>query len=194
MTSFTSTLRILSGLTLGTLALVGAYALILLGVGLGLAPAAAEGSLIRGPEGELVGSRLVGQSFTEPGYLWPRPSAVDHAADAAGGSNLAASNPALRERVLADLARHAASDERPIPADLVTASGSGLDPDITLAGALYQAPRIAAARRVDRHEIEERLRSLAHTPNPWSPPLINVLETNLELDRTFGALPTRPAE
>lgn len=181
-----STLRILSGLLLGTLGLIGVYALLLLGFGFVFAPSAANGSLIHGSDGELVGSRLVAQPFVHPGYLWPRPSAVGHTADAAGGSNLAASNPALRERVIADLERHGATAEQPVPADLVTASGSGLDPDITLAGALYQVPRIAATRQVDRHEIEERLRSLAHTPNPWSPELINVLEANLELDRTFG--------
>lgn len=186
-----STLRIFSGLLLGTLGLVGAYALALLGFGLVVAPSAAEGSLIHGDDGELVGSRLVAQPFVHPGYLWPRPSAVGHTADAAGGSNLAASNPALRARVIAELDRHGATADLPIPADLVTASGSGLDPDITLGGALYQARRIAASRQVDRHEIEERLRSLAHTPNPWSPQLINVLEANLELDRTFGRPPAR---
>lgn len=188
-------LRIIAGLLLASLLCTGVYAALLLTFAVLLGPEAANGSLVYDADGRIVGSQLVGQSFGNPGYLWSRPSAVDHAADAAGGSNLAASNPALRERVVADLARFEASEDSPVPADLVTASGSGLDPDITLAGALYQAPRIAEARRVDRHEIEERLRSIAHTPNPWSPELINVLEANLALDRTFGRPPaTEPAK
>lgn len=178
-------------LLVGSLGLTGVYALILLGFATLAVPDAAAGSLIFDAEGQPIGSRLVGQRFVAPIYLWPRPSAVDHRADKAGGSNLAVSNPALRERVTGELARHGADATRPIPADLVFASGSGLDPDISLAGALYQAPRLAAARSVDVHEIEERLRALARTPNPWSPPLVNVLEANLALDRTFGS-PERP--
>jgi K+-transporting ATPase ATPase C chain len=195
MITVLDTLRILAGLLLASLLVSGVYAALLLTFAVLVGPEAAAGSLIYDADGRIVGSRLIGQPFSNPGYLWPRPSAVGHNADAAGGSNLAASNPALRERVVADLARFEASEDRPVPVDLVTASGSGLDPDITLAGALYQAQRIADARRVDRHEIEERLRSLAHTPNPWSPELINVLEANLEFDRTFGRPPeTEPAE
>jgi K+-transporting ATPase ATPase C chain len=186
--------RSLAGLLVASVLVTGVYAALLLTFATLFGPEAARGSLIYDADGRIIGSRLVAQPFRNPGYLWPRPSAVGYAADAAGGSNLAASNPALRERVIADLARYGAVVEKGVPADLVTASGSGLDPDITLAGALYQAPRIADARGVDRHEIEERLRSLAHVPNPWSPELINVLEANLELDRTFGPPPPLAVE
>lgn len=181
----TSTFKLVSACLLGTLLLTAAYVLALLGVA-ALVPDAAHGSLLVDAEGRVVGSRLVAQRFESPTYVWPRPSAVDHAADRSGGSNLAPSNPALRERVVAELARLAADAEHPVPLELVLASGSGLDPHVTLAGALWQAPRIAAARDVDRREVEERLRSLARVPNPWSPPLVNVLEANLELDASFG--------
>ncbi len=175
---------LLGGLTL--LACCVVYVSLLLVVGRVLAPDQAAGSLVYDEAGQAIGSSRVAQGFEHPAHVWPRPSAAGYAANAAAGSNLAPSNPALRERVEADLLRYGASEDRPIPADLVTASGSGLDPHISLDGAIYQAPRIAAARGVDLGVVEERLRSLADQPSPFSPPLINVLEANLELDRTFG--------
>ena len=124
------------------------YPLILLGLGKAFFHDQAEGGLVE-VNGQVVGSRLVARDFPEVRYLWPRPSAADFDATAASGSNLAASNPALRTRIVHELGVLHASDDERVPADLVTASGSGLDPHVTLAGALYQAPRIAAARGVE---------------------------------------------
>ncbi len=93
-------------------------------------------------------ARLLAQGFARPEYFWPRPSAVDYNASAAGGSNLSPTNPALRARAEEILARTAGGG-KPLPADLVTASGSGLDPHITLEAASYQVQRVAAARGVD---------------------------------------------
>lgn len=160
----------------------GLYPLVLLGVGV-LAPEAAHGSLI-GRDGQVVGSALVGQKFSRPGYLWPRPSAVDHNAAAAGGSNLGPTNPALTERVKASI--QALGGAGPVPADLVAASGSGLDPHVTLAGALYQAPRIARARSVDPGRVEAVLRDVSEPEGLFRPALVNVLRANLALDEALG--------
>lgn len=144
-------------------------------------PSQADGSLVHDATGRVVGSALIGQRFTAPRYFWGRPSAVDYDGAAAGGSNLAASNPALRARIEADLARLAIASE--VPADLVTASGSGLDPDISLAGARAQIPRVAAARGIDAARLEALVNEHAFAPAPWDPtPLVRVLELNLALD------------
>jgi K+-transporting ATPase ATPase C chain len=148
-------------------------------------PEQASGSLIRSDRGEVVGSRLIAQGFTRAEYLWPRPSAVAYNAAATGGSNLGPSNPALTERATAAVSVHEATPERPVPAELVAASGSGMDPHVTLAAALYQVPRIARARSVPEARVEELLRQHA-VPVPFAPPLVNVLEANLELDKSFG--------
>ncbi len=159
-----------------------AYPLALLGLGGAFFHDRAEGSLVK-VEGRVVGSRLIAQRFHEDRYLWPRPSAADFDAAAASGSNLAPSNPALRARVTHQLADVAPSGGEHIPADLVTASGSGLDPHVTLAAALYQATRIAAARGTDPPRVCSLLRDAASPVSPGGPPLVNVLETNLRLDR-----------
>lgn len=163
------------------------YPVVLWAFGLAVVPRRAEGSLVRDDSGQVLGSRLVAQSFKRPEYLWPRPSAVDYAGAAAGGSNLAASNPALAERARAQVAQYAATNASPVPGDLVAASGSGLDPHITLEGALYQSKRIAAARGVAEDRLEEVLRLVASSGNPWCPPLVNVLEANLALDEQLGS-------
>lgn len=185
---------------LGTLAACAVvYPGLLLAVGQIVLPAGANGSLIRSASGAIVGSRLIAQDFEHPAYLWPRPSAAGYDAAAAGGSNLAPSNPALAARAGAQLARLEASAARRVPAELIAASGSGLDPDITLEGALYQLDRIARARGVDASRVEEVLRYEASSGTPWSPRLINVLEANLALDRNLGqnfgnlAPPAHPA-
>ena len=158
------------------------YPLILLGLGKAFFHDQAEGGLVE-VNGQVVGSRLVAQDFTEDRYLWPRPSAADYDATAASGSNLAASNPALRTRIVHELGVLHASDDERVPADLVTASGSGLDPHVTLAGALYQAPRIAAARGVEAARVRAILEDVATPRSPGGPPLVNALEANLRLDR-----------
>ncbi|OZI46280.1 potassium-transporting ATPase subunit C [Bordetella genomosp. 5] len=154
-----------------------------------LFPDQASGSLIA-RDGQPVGSRLIGQHFSEPGYFWGRPSAtapMAYNAAASGGSNLGPTNPALSEAVTqrAQALRAADPDNRaPVPADLVTASGSGLDPHISPAAAAYQVERVARARGL----APERVRALVteHTHTPWpavlGEPAVNVLTLNLALD------------
>ena len=149
------------------------------------APESAAGSLLE-RDGRVVGSALVGQRFTRDGYLWGRPSAVDYDASATGGSNLAVSHPALRERVVATLAR---LDVERAPVELVLASGSGVDPDVTLDGALAQAPRIATARGVDVAAVRVAIEEASRTIGPSEARLVRVLELNLHLDERFGRAP-----
>jgi K+-transporting ATPase ATPase C chain len=167
-----------------------AYPLAVTGVAKVLFPARAAGSLIV-KDGKPVGSRLIGQPFSDPGYFWSRPSATrpqPYNGLASAGSNLGPLNPALTDAVKARIAALEAADpadHAPIPVDLVTASASGLDPDISLAAAYYQVDRIARAR----HLSPARLRALiaAHARTPWlgvlGEPRVNVLELNLALDK-----------
>jgi K+-transporting ATPase ATPase C chain len=140
--------------------------------------------------GRVVGSSLVGQEFTSPRYFRGRPSATSPACNgaASSGSNLGPTNPALREAVAARVAALRASDPgnaAPIPVDLVTASGSGLDPHVSPAAALWQVPRVARERGIP----EERVRALveARVEGPvlgvLGAPRVNVLLLNLDLDR-----------
>ncbi|MBE2213599.1 MAG: potassium-transporting ATPase subunit KdpC [Opitutaceae bacterium] len=166
-----------------------AYPALFLALGHLVFPESARGHLVRSSEGTVIGSRLVAQSFTSDGYFWPRPSAVDYHADAAGGSNLAPTNPELAVRT-ADLVRRlGATADRPLPAELATASGSGLDPHISLAGALFQIDRVAAARQVDAARVRTLVEKLAFQPGgPLAPdPIVNVLELNLALDQACSA-------
>jgi K+-transporting ATPase ATPase C chain len=175
-------------LILMTLVLGIAYPLAVTGVAQVLFPRQAAGSLIL-EHGKPVGSRLIGQPFSGPGYFWSRPSATSpqpYDGLASGGSNLGPLNPALIGAVRARIAALRAADptnHAPIPVDLVTASASGLDPDISLAAAYYQAGRIARAR----HLSLGRVRALiaAHARTPWAglmgEPRVNVLELNLVL-------------
>lgn len=148
-----------------------------------LAPRAAEGSLVRDVDGQVRGSRLVAQKFDRPEHLWPRPSACDWNASGACGSNLSPTNPKLAERAGPILQALGATPERPAPVELVTASGGGLDPHVTLRAALRQAPRIAKARGVEPATIEALLRERAFAPGLGlgGEPLVNVLEVNLAL-------------
>ena len=152
-------------------------------------PYQANGSLIR-RDGNPVASALIGQGFEDPKHFWARPSAttpMPYNAAASGGSNLGPANPALIEAVQSRIAVLRAADpgsDAPIPVDLVTASGSGLDPHISPAAAEYQAPRVARARGLD----EERIRQLVtqHTQRRTlgllGEPRVNVVELNLDLD------------
>lgn len=148
----------------------------------------ADGSLLR-RNGQIVGSALIGQGFTSPRYFHSRPSAAGNGWDAAnsGGSNLAPSNKALVTRVDADVANWHKQDpgaQGPVPIGLVTTSASGLDPDLSPAGAYYQVPMVAAAR----HLPESQVRALvdAHIQGRdlgfLGEPRVNVLELNLALD------------
>lgn len=152
-------------------------------------PEQANGSLIM-REGKVIGSKLIGQYFDKPEYFWSRPSATapfPYNAVASGGSNLGPTNPALIEAVEARVAALRGADpgnELPIPVDLVTASGSGLDPHISPAAALYQGKRVASARGLDETIIEELVAD--HTEDRQLELLgerrVNVLQLNLALD------------
>lgn len=152
-------------------------------------PHQANGSLIL-KDGKLVGSALTGQPFDDPKYFWGRPSATapfPYNAGSSTGSNLSPTNPDLVKAVQArvDALRAADPDNTaPVPVDLVTASGSGLDPHITPAAALYQVPRVARARRMDPRAVRRLVE--AHTEGRWlgllGEPRVNVLELNLALD------------
>lgn len=180
-----------------TLLLGVAYPLAVTGVGQLAFPAQAGGSFIHDKAGQVIGSRLIAQNFTAPQYLHPRPSAAGaDGYDAAGssGSNLGPLNPALSERIGKSAAELRAGDASTIPADAVTTSGSGLDPDVSPANARRQAARIAAARGVAPAEVERII--AAHTRGPvlglLGQPAVNVLETNLALDAAFPAAQLPP--
>ncbi len=166
------------------------YPLAITGVAQVLFPRQANGSLIM-EDGHIAGSRLIGQPFDDPKYFWGRPSATTpfpYNAAASSGSNLAPTNQALIDAVKQRVAALRAADpgnQAPIPVDLVTASGSGLDPDISPAAALYQVPRVARVR----HMAENAVRQLVarHTEGRQfgilGEPRVHVLELNLDLDR-----------
>jgi K+-transporting ATPase ATPase C chain len=152
-------------------------------------PHQAGGSLIEAG-GRTVGSLLIGQPFASPGYFWGRPSATAPTADNAagsGGSNLGPTNPALIDAVKARVAALKQADpgnRTPIPVDLVTASASGLDPDISVAAAGYQAARVAAARKVPEAQVRALIERYRQEPvlGILGEPRVNVLALNLALD------------
>ena len=194
MTDLLASLRV----TLATMAVcVAGYAALILGFAQAVTPETAEGSLVLAPDGAVIGSRLIAQPFADPAYLWPRPSAVGYAADGAGGSNLSPANPELAARAEAIITAHGgATADLPIPADLVTASGAGLDPHVSEAGARFQAPRVAQARGVTPAEVQALIEREAVSPGgPLTRGrIVNVLELNLALDAAFGPpLAARPA-
>lgn len=149
----------------------------------------ANGSLIT-YAGKIRGSRLIGQEFTSPGHFWGRLSAtgpMPYNAANSGGSNLAPSNPALAEAVKARIAALHAADpgnQAPIPVDLVTASASGLDPEISLASARYQLGRVARARAIAPAQLEAVV--ARHTSHRWfgffGEERVNIVTLNLDLD------------
>ncbi len=154
-------------------------------------PEAANGSLIF-KDGKAVGSRLIGQNFTDPKYFWGRPSATSpqpYNASASGGSNLGPLNPALIDAVKGRIAALKAADPDntgAIPADLVTASASGLDPHISPAAAKYQIERVARARQIDTAVVKAMVARFTEE-RQWSifgDARVNVLELNLALDST----------
>jgi K+-transporting ATPase ATPase C chain len=166
-----------------------AYPFLVTGVAQSVFPPMANGQLIE-KNGQVVGSELIGQSFTESKYFWSRPSAtgpMSHNASASGGSNLGPTNPALLDAVKARIdSLHAAdpNNKAPVPVDLVTASGSGLDPHISPAAANYQLARVAKTRHL-KPEIIQALVS-QHTRGAWlgfiGEARVNVLALNLALD------------
>jgi K+-transporting ATPase ATPase C chain len=175
-------------MTLATTVLLGiVYPLVVTALAQVFFPSQANGELICAA-GKTIGSRRIGQPFSSPGYFRSRPSAAGAAGydgTASGGSNLGPTNKALLERVSASVAAlQAENPNLPVPVDLVTTSGSGLDPHISPAAAEFQVPRVARERGLS----EDRVRALVgkHTQGRqlgfFGEPCVNVLELNLELD------------
>ena len=167
-----------------------AYPLVVTGIAQAVFPDQAAGSLIV-KDGKTIGSRLIGQSFSDPKYFWSRPSATGpypYNAAASSGSNQGPLNPALTDAVKSRVEALRAVDPTntaPVPVDLVTASASGLDPEISVATANYQAARVARARGLKPEAVQALVAT--HTQGKFlgviGEPRVNVLELNLALDR-----------
>jgi K+-transporting ATPase ATPase C chain len=179
-------LLIAVGFTLVTTVMFGVlYPLVITGLAQVLFPGRANGQLIES-NGRIVGSRIIGQSFTGPGYFHSRPSSAGTGYDptSSSGSNLGPTNKQLIERVSSDVQKLGSENPNvPIPVDLVTASGSGLDPDISPAAAEFQISRVARSRGMKEDDVHALVRK--HTKDRdlgfLGEPRVNVLELNLEL-------------
>lgn len=174
-------------MTIATTVLLGLiYPLLVTALAQLIFPGKANGQLLR-RQGTVIGSRILGQAFTGPGYFHSRPSAAGNGYDGANsnGSQLGPTNRKLVDRVQQDTAAaHAENPAEPVPVDLVTASASGLDPDITPAAAWFQVPRVARARGLSVEQVQQLVAK--HTQSRQFGFLgearVNVLELNLELD------------
>jgi K+-transporting ATPase ATPase C chain len=174
--------------TLATTLLFGIiYPLLVTGVAQVLFPKQANGELIR-KDGNIIGSHLIGQPFTAPGYFYSRPSAAGTAgydSTASGGSNLGPTNMALIDRVNASVQQlQPTNPNMTVPVDLVTASGSGLDPDISPASAEFQVPRVARERGMSEQDVRAAVarRTTGRQFGFLGEPRVNVLGLNLDLD------------
>ncbi len=180
--------QLLTGLRLSVASIaicVGLYATLVWGFAQIAVPFTANGAILTNAAGQIIGSRQIAQGFTRPEYIWPRPSAVDYNAAAAGGSNWSPTSKMVHDRGAAMVAAYGATPENPLPADLATASGAGLDPHVSEAGALYQAARVAGARGVPAAQIKALIRDHATAPGAFltGDRIVNVLELNLALDQ-----------
>ncbi|MGE0708442.1 MAG: potassium-transporting ATPase subunit C [Planctomycetota bacterium] len=186
MTDLLSSLRLL---LVSTLLCVLGYGGAVVGLGQLACPSQAQGTLLLDGEGHPRGAYRIAQGFSRAEYFWPRPSACGYAANAAGGSNLSPTNPALTERARGTIAQLQPGPGERVPADLVAASGSGLDPHITVPAAELQVERVARARGLTPEQVraafpaaEERALGVFGGET-----LINVLVLNLALDRAHPA-------
>ncbi len=180
--------------TLVTFALTGLlYPLAVTGLSQVLFAHEAQGSLVTDDRGQVVGSALIAQGFSRAGYFQPRPSSAGagYDASASSGSNLGPTSQKLRERVAADAERLRQDNPEapgPVPTELVTASGSGLDPHLSPEAVRWQVPRVARARRVEPERVQTVVDSLVEerTLGVLGEPRVNVLLLNLALDRRLG--------
>jgi K+-transporting ATPase ATPase C chain len=170
----------------------GIYPLAVTGASWALFPAQAHGSLVV-RDGKVVGSTLIAQNFTRPEYFHPRPSAASYDASASTGSNWGPTNQKLADRVKASLAQYRQENPAhtgPVPADAVTASASGLDPEISPENADIQADRVARERKLYPAAVRAVVGEIA--AGRWlgfiGEPRVNVLQLNLALDKRFGAI------
>lgn len=163
------------------------YTAAMLAFGQILVPDKANGSMLTDARGSVIGSALIAQKFERPEYFWPRPSAVGYNASATGGSNKSPTNPELTQRAKETIAAYGQRDGERIPADLVAASGGGIDPHITQAAAKFQTPRVLAARAgLSQARIEELIKENSEMPILsvfGGEPLVNVLKLNIALDK-----------
>ena len=169
----------------------GLYPLFVFGISQLLFRDQANGSLILGADGSVRGSKLLGQSFSDPKYFHPRPSAAGNGYDAtsSGGSNLGPTSQkledAIKERIAVYRAENILTENDPVPADAVTASGSGLDPEISLRNAELQILRVAKARGLNEDKVRQVVQQNTHGRDlgVFGEPGINVLQLNLALDQ-----------
>jgi len=172
------------------------YPLVMTGISKALLHDRANGSMVTNDKGQVVGSELIGQNFEQAGYFRPRPSAAgDKGYDAtnSGGSNLGPTSKKLRDRVtesVAKLKKQNPDARGHVPAELVTASASGLDPHLSPAGAMWQVPRVARARGVSQERVRQLVEANIEGRDLGflGEPRVNVLLLNLALDRQFGAV------
>jgi potassium-transporting ATPase KdpC subunit len=166
------------------------YPLSILAIGQGIFPFQANGSLIKNDRGDLVGSALIGQNFSSDKYFWSRPSAINYSegkdyekTGISGASNLAPSNPNLKQQVTERISKLQTTNIEPTP-DLIYSSGSGLDPHISIEAARSQIERITTIRNIDRSKLQQLINQ--NTDNRFlgvfGEPVVNVLQLNLALD------------
>ncbi len=177
-----------------TLILTGiVYPYVVTGLAQLLFPHQANGSLVTDERGQVVGSELIGQGFTHPAYFQPRPSAAGagYDATASSGSNLGPTSKKLQDRVVQDLERLKEENPAapgPVPVELVTTSGSGLDPHLSPQAVLWQIPRVAKVRGIAPERVKAAVEATIEGRDLWllGEPRVNVLLLNLALDRQFG--------